>query len=418
VWLVSEAGPRELLRLSAQDTRKGINGVAFSPDGTRVMTGDLGITAARVWDVGVTGDAEVANLPTVAFTYGAAVFTADGRHLVATGAGGSVTQWDAHTLKRLRTLGAPAGASPSPTQGGATVLPPVNSGADVFSIDVSRDGRMVATARFDGSVRVWDAETGEDAFTVDPGPTVPGMNWMDVTWNPDGELLAVAANDGRTGHVTIFDRSGRTVTVLQEEFGTAIGSVAFGPDGDQIITTRVPTVPYPGPDDGQLVVWDWTEGTVERIIATPALIAAASPTGHLVAATNRLSTNLSGETVDVWDTATGRRVATLAGNTGGTMALAFSADGSRVATANADGTVRIWDPHSGQQLLALRGHNAMATSVSFSPDGSRLASVGADGTLRVWALDLDDLIEIAEHELTRTLTDQECQQYLHVPRCP
>jgi WD40 repeat protein len=59
----------------------------------------------------------------------------------------------------------------------------------------------------------------------------------------------------------------------------------------------------------------------------------------------------------------------------------------------------------------------MATSVSFSPDGSRLASVGADGTLRVWALDLDDLIEIAENELTRTLTDQECQQYLHVPRC-
>jgi WD40 repeat protein len=293
----------------------------------------------------------------------------------------------------------------------------VNSGADVFSVDVSRDGRMVATARFDGSVRVWDAETGEDAFTVDPGPTVPGTTWMDVTWNADGDLLAVAANDGSTGRVTIFDRSGRILTVLQEDFGTAVGSVAFSPDGDQVITTRVPVVPYPGPDDGQLVIWDWIEGTVKRTIATPAFIAAASPTGHLVAATNRLSTNLSGETVDVWDTANGRRVATLAGNTGGTMALAFSADGSRLATANADGTVRIWDPHSGQQLLALRGHNAMATSVSFSPDGSRLASVGADGSLRVWALDLDDLIEIAENELTRTLTDQECQQYLHAPRC-
>jgi WD40 repeat protein len=194
--------------------------------------------------------------------------------------------------------------------------------------------------------------------------------------------------------------------------------VAFSHDGDQLITTRVPVVPYPGPDDGQLVIWDWIEGTVERTIATPAFIAAASPAGDLVAATNRLSTNLSGETVDVWDTATGRPVATLAGNTGGTMALEFSADGSRVATANADGTVRIWDPHSGQQLLALRGHDAMATSVSFSPDGSRLASVGAEGRLRVWALDLDDLIEIAENELTRTLTDEECHQYLHVSHCP
>jgi hypothetical protein len=44
--------------------------------------------------------------------------------------------------------------------------------------------------------------------------------------------------------------------------------------------------------------------------------------------------------------------------------------------------------------------------------------VGAEGTVRVWALDLDDLVEIAENELTRTLTDQECQQYLHLRRCP
>jgi Novel STAND NTPase 1/WD domain, G-beta repeat len=61
--------------------------------------------------------------------------------------------------------------------------------------------------------------------------------------------------------------------------------------------------------------------------------------------------------------------------------------------------------------------DAMVTSVAFSPDGSRLASVGADGALRVWALDLDDLVEIARSELTRTLTDDECRQYLHLRRC-
>jgi WD40 repeat protein/DNA-binding SARP family transcriptional activator len=418
VWLVSEAEPRELVTLSAQDTRKGINGVAFPPDGTRVMTGDLGITATMVWDVGITGDAEVANLPTVAIAYGAAVFTADGRHLVATGAGGSVTVWDAHRFTSVSTLGAPARASPPATLGGVTGGRPVPSGADVFAVDVSRDGRLVAVARIDGSVRVWNAETGEEAFTVDAGPTVPGMTWMDVAWNPDGDLLAVAANDGRTGRVTILNRLGRRVRVLQEEFGTAVGSVAFSANGDQLITTRVPIVPYPGPDDGELVVWDWSEGTVERTIATPAFVAAASSTGHLVAATNRLGTTLSGETVDVWDSATGRRVARFAGNTGGVNALAFSADGSRVATGNADGTVRIWDPRSGEQLLALRGHDAMVTSVSFSHDGSRLASVGADGALRVWTLELDELVEIAEEEVTRTLTDEECRQYLHAPRCP
>jgi len=98
--------------------------------------------------------------------------------------------------------------------------------------------------------------------------------------------------------------------------------------------------------------------------------------------------------------------------------LAFSADGTRLATAGGDGTVRVWDPGIGEQLLVLRGHKGAVNSVAFSPDRSRLASAGADGTVRSWALDLDDLVEIAENGLTRTFTDEECRQYLHTERCP
>ena len=54
----------------------------------------------------------------------------------------------------------------------------------------------------------------------------------------------------------------------------------------------------------------------------------------------------------------------------------------------------------------------------FGPDGSKLASVGEDGLVHVWALDLDDLIAMATERLTRTLSDDECRQYLHVDRCP
>jgi WD40 repeat protein len=79
--------------------------------------------------------------------------------------------------------------------------------------------------------------------------------------------------------------------------------------------------------------------------------------------------------------------------------------------------VRLWDPESGEPLLVLRGHEGLVTSVAFTPDGSKLASVSVDGSLRVWALDIDDLIDIARGQLTRTLTDSECRQYLHVDRC-
>jgi WD40 repeat protein len=168
-----------------------------------------------------------------------------------------------------------------------------------------------------------------------------------------------------------------------------------------------------------VVTWDWREDDVVPIIDTPALGVLLSPRGHLVATTTRqgLPTR-PGETVDVWDPASGRHVTALEGNTGGVLGLAFSADGSRLATASLDGTVRIWDPSSGEQLLVLRGHYTSVTSLAFSPDGSRLASVGGEGVVRVWALELDDLVEIAERELTRTLTDGECRQYLHVDRCP
>jgi WD40 repeat protein len=96
--------------------------------------------------------------------------------------------------------------------------------------------------------------------------------------------------------------------------------------------------------------------------------------------------------------------------------VAFSADGSRLASSH-DGTVRVWDPSTGEQLLVLRGHYTSASSVAFSPDGSRLASVGAEGVVRVWALELDELVDIAEREVTRALTDEECRQFLHQQRC-
>ena len=106
VWSLIEGAGRELFSLSAHDQRGEILGVAFSPDGTRVMTGDAGITATIIWNVGATAGAEVANLPAVAFHPGAVEFSADGRHLVTTSGGGAIRVWDPETWSTVRTFGA------------------------------------------------------------------------------------------------------------------------------------------------------------------------------------------------------------------------------------------------------------------------------------------------------------------------
>jgi WD40 repeat protein len=156
VWLVTEGGgPREIHTLSAQDTRNGVAGVAFSPDGRQVMTGDVGIAATRIWDVTITGDAELANLPAVVFFQSAAAYTTDGRHLVATGPAGSVNVWDARTFGRDRTLGVPAGPTPSPPWPGAGWLA-TGTGVEAAQIEVSPDGGLVAAVSFSDRPQLFD----------------------------------------------------------------------------------------------------------------------------------------------------------------------------------------------------------------------------------------------------------------------
>jgi WD40 repeat protein len=88
LWRVTDGGAPPILSLSAQDTRDSVRGVAFSPDGDRVMTGDNGITAVKVWDVSLKGNAEWANLPALPSYFRNAAFTADGRSIVASSAAG------------------------------------------------------------------------------------------------------------------------------------------------------------------------------------------------------------------------------------------------------------------------------------------------------------------------------------------
>jgi WD40 repeat protein len=89
-------------------------------------------------------------------------------------------------------------------------------------------------------------------------------------------------------------------------------------------------------------------------------------------------------TARLWETDTGRPLATLHGHTGGVAAVALSADGSLLASGGYDGTVRLWETDTGRPMATLHGHAGVVAAVALSADGLLLASGGLDGTVRLW----------------------------------
>lgn len=384
VWEITPDGAQELMSLGAQGTRAGI-AAAFSPDGSHVITGASDISAVKIWDVSLSGNAEWANMPTDLLAPVGVAFLPRGR-VVAPIDRGSVAIWDVETGRRIQTLG-PGHGSPDP----------------VVQINASPDGELVATVRnFARIVDVWDASTGDLVFEVKAGFGVTGIDW-----SADGARLAIATFAGTS---KIVDRSGKELTTLQEQDGFALWALALSPDGRLLATSAVPDRSALG---AHLTVRDWRTGEVVREIplGAPAEAVAFDPTGSFIATAGYTGV------VDIWSVETGERVGRLAAHSGPVIEVAYSSDGSTIATSGDDGTVRLFDADSGNELLVLRGHDFTVTGISFSPDGRRLASASPDGLVRVWALDLDDLIRIARAELTRGLTEEECRQYLHGP-CP
>ncbi len=99
---------------------------------------------------------------------------------------------------------------------------------------------------------------------------------------------------------------------------------------------------------------------------------------------SRLATASWDGTARIWDAGAGRELLALSGHASQLNSLAWSPDGSRLATGGWGGLVTVWDAASGRELSSLRGHAGRVWSVAWSRDGARLATGGADRTARVW----------------------------------
>jgi WD40 repeat protein len=195
--------------------------------------------------------------------------------------------------------------------------------------------------------------------------------------------------------------------------GIGVTNLAFSPDGGRLaIATDQPPAAVTG-DDAMAQLWDLSTGRQIFTVKQPVRVwgLAFSSDGK------RLATAGFGGVVKVRDAATGKELLDLSGHTSTVKNVAFSPDDQYIATASGDGTAKVWDANTGKELLNLTGHTGRITDVSFSPDSTRLATSGQDGTVRVYLLKIEELVALARSRLTRSLTTEECQQYLHMEQC-
>ena len=272
----------------------------------------------------------------------------------------------------------------------------------------SPDGKCLASAGSDGTVKVWDVGANKQLLSFDKHRGAV----LCVCFSPNGEWIASGGADHK---VLVWDAVSARVILTLQGHNAAISSVAFSSDGARIATASV---------DGTAKVWDVGTGQQKlSLVGHTGLVSwvCFSPDG------NSLATASADQSVRLWDSSTGHEQRALRGHAtqvngvcfspdgkclascgvhsvcvwslesgaallsfpvsaGGANSVSFSPKGDFLATASSDQSLTVWDAGSGQPFLTVRGHSAQVANACFSPDGNCLASASYDQTVRTWDL--------------------------------
>jgi mono/diheme cytochrome c family protein len=238
--------------------------------------------------------------------------------------------------------------------------------ATVNCVALSADARRAVSGSDDGTVRLWDIDTGIELTCLHGSGAI-----LAVTLSSDGNLLLAA---GRDRLVRLWDlRTAKQVRVFAGHTDS-IHCVAFSPDGTRAVS---------GGDDRSLHVWDLLGKKESAVLATHTdaitNVAWSRDGSHL------LSGSCDGS-VRFWDLARRKQVWCLEGHVGPVLSVALARDGKTAFSGGNDKTVRLWSLTTGTELHCFLGHQNAVVHVQPSADGKRLFSSGSQhrGAERNW----------------------------------
>jgi WD40 repeat protein len=289
--------------------------------------------------------------------------TTDGKTLASASADHTVKLWDVASAKEITVL---------------------RHGDVVRSVAFSPAGNAIASGCDDKKVRLWECETGKERLAL------KGHTWGvgPVTFSSDGKILASGtavidqnAEGFVSGEVKLWDvNTGKELRTLKGH-SFAVSSLAF-PPGGKILAS--------GSMDGTIKLWDVTSGNELRTLkGAKSFVTSVTFTvdGKTLASGSGGLDNqgkpIAGE-VKLWDVATGKELRVLKGHVDGVFSIAIKANTKTLAAGGGDGTLKLWDLTTGMESYSLKAHTGAIYSVTFTPDGKTLASASADQIIKPW----------------------------------
>jgi WD40 repeat protein/serine/threonine protein kinase len=356
---------KEAFRVASEQLL-GFPELVWSPDGTRLAItvdsnhGKEGKDCPiMIWHVpqkkhltALRGHQIVADGPFRMGVY-ACAWSPDGRHLASAGWDRTVRVWDVTEGKEVHSLGIGIGPGGIPFPGPILAWSP--------------DGKRLAATDDGPVVYLW-------ADLVDRGRE-PRRFWLrghtdkipSLGWSPDGRYLASGSTDGT---VRVWDTNGQELFALRGHEGASM--VAWNPNGYRLLTGN----------QREIKVWDAVAPEVIRLPRHRDAVLSVSWSPN----DRQLALASENGALRIWDQPTARYLRTLPGlgQRANYCPWIWSPTGRRLAGPTLDNGVQVWDLDDANRSVKLQGHKGRVYAITWSPDGRRLATIGQDKEVRVW----------------------------------